>query len=307
MAGAGQRKLRKLNHWTSFDTVITIIAVFSCFITIYPMWYVLCMSFSDPGAVVRGEVAFWPVGFTLDSYRIVVPDAEFWRAFLNSILYVVSGCILMLFTTIAVAYPLTRPNLKGRKFLNIFLIIPMYFSGGMIPSFILITKLGMYNSPFSLIIPGCYSIWNIILCRTFLRSIPAELGDAVFIDGATNMQALRKIYIPLAKPVLAVIMIYTVVGIWNSWFAASIYTTKKSIQPVQLFLRNVLINQQNLLRADTLTGMTQQTLEQMAKQAMSAKQLRYTMIVLVTFPILLVYPMFQKHFTKGIMLGSLKG
>lgn len=297
----------RLNHWTHFDTVITIIAIFVCFITIYPMWYVLCMSFSNPVAAGRGEVSFWPVGFTTACYEVVVLDNEFWQSFANSIGYVVSNCVLMLFNTLAVAYPLTRPNLKGRKFLNYYLLIPMYFGGGMIPSFILITKLGFYNSPLALIIPGCFSIWNIILCRTFLKSLPGELADAAFIDGATNMQALTRIYIPLAKPVIAVIMIYTVVGVWNSWFSASIYTTHKEIQPVQLFLRNTLIAQQSAMRVTDQTGITKEMMERMAEQAMTAKQLKYAMIVLVTFPILVVYPMFQKYFTKGIMLGSLKG
>ena len=303
---SGTKKNERLNNWQTFDTIVTVIAVLCCFITIYPMWYVICMSFSNPIAAAAGKVTFYPIGFTLDAYKIVCLDNEFWNAFKNSILYVIAGCVLMLFNTIAVSYPLTRPNLWGHKFLNYYLLIPMYFGGGMIPSFILITKLGLYNSPWALILPG-YSIWNIILCRTYLLSIPSELSEAAFIDGATNMQMLFKIYIPLAKPIIAVIMIYTIAGIWNSWFTASIYTTNKSIQPVQLFLRNVLISLQSAMRTTEQTGMTAEVQKAMAEQAMSARQLRYPMIVIVTMPILLVYPMFQKHFTKGIMLGSLKG
>lgn len=301
------RRKSRLNHWTAFDTVVTIIAIFACFITIYPMWYVIAMSLSDPIAAGSGAVTFWPVGFSIESYKIVGLDKEFWRAFLNSVFYVIVGVVLMLFNMIAIAYPLTRKNLWGRKWLTYFLLIPMYFGGGMIPSFIVVTKLGLYNSPLSLILPGCYSIMNIILCRTFLLSLPQELSEAAFLDGATNLQALWKIYLPLSKPIIAVISIYTIAGVWNSWFGASIYTTDTSIQPVQLFLRNVLVSMQTGMRATNQSGMTKEVMEAMAEQAMTARQLRYAMIVIVTMPLLLVYPLFQKHFTKGVMLGSLKG
>ena len=295
---------RRLQHWTSFDVVVTLIAVFTCFITIYPMWYVIVMSVSDPAAAAAGKVTFWPVGFSVSSYELVLNNPRFWISIRNSVLYVLVGCVLMLFTTMSVAYPLTRPNLKGRKLVNLFLIIPMYFGGGMIPSFILVTKLGLYNSPLALILPGCYSIWNIILCRTYLASIPHELGEAAFIDGATNMQALMRIYLPLAKPVLAVILIYTIVGVWNTWFSAVLYTTRQEIQPIQVYLQTVL-NAAN--PKDLGVNYTPEALEVYMRRAMNARQVKYAVIVVVTVPILMVYPMFQKHFTKGIMLGSLKG
>ncbi|MBE5776917.1 MAG: carbohydrate ABC transporter permease [Clostridiales bacterium] len=298
------RRKSSLNRWTTFDTVVTLLAVLVCFITIYPMWYVLIMSFSDPVAASSGSVTFLPVGFTLDAYDIVLGNERFWRSLLNSVLYVIIGVILMLITTVSVAYPLTRSNLKGRKLLSLFLIIPMYFGGGMIPSFILITKLGWYNSPLALIVPGCYSIWNIILCRTYLASIPNELSEAAFIDGATNMQALWKIYLPLAKPVLAVITIYTIVGIWNSWFSAVLYTTRQEIQPAQVYLRSIL-NASSM--ADLGVNYSEEKLKMYMERMLSARQIKYTVIVIVTLPILMVYPMFQKHFTKGVMLGSLKG
>ena len=299
-------KKNKLRHWETFDTVVTMIAILVCFITIYPMWYVICMSISDPMAAVRGEVSFWPVGFSLKSYEIVIQNTEFWTAFRNSILYVIVGCVLVLFNTVAVAYPLTRPNLKGRRFLNTYLLIPMYFGGGLIPFFLVVTQLGLYNNPLALILPGSYSIWNIIMCRTYFKSsIPQELSEAAMLDGASNMQVLRKVILPLAKPIIAVIMIYTIVGIWNAWFDASIFTTHKEIQPVQLFLRRVLVSQQSGVQS--MAGMTAELQHAMAELSMSNRQLRYSMIVIVTLPILLVYPMFQKYFTKGVVMGSLKG
>lgn len=297
-------KNRRLNPWTTFDTVVTVIAIVVCFITIYPMWYVIVMSVSDPAAAAAGKVTFWPVGFSLQSYSLVLNNPRFWISIRNSILYVLVGCVLMLFTTVTVAYPLTRSNLRGRKLVNLFLIIPMYFSGGMIPSFILVTKLGLYNSPLALILPASYSIWNIILCRTYLASIPHELGEAAFIDGATNMQALWRIYLPLAKPVLAVILIYTIVGVWNTWFSAVLYTTRQEIQPIQVYLQTVL---NAASPKDLGVNYSPEALEAYMRRAMSARQVKYSVIVVVTVPILLVYPMFQKHFTKGIMLGSLKG
>lgn len=295
---------RRLKHWTAFDTVVTLIAVVACFVTIYPMWYVIVMSVSDPTAAAAGRVSFWPVGFNLDSYGLVLNNPRFWISIRNSVLYVLVGCVLMLLTTVSVAYPLTRPNLKGRRLVNLYLIIPMYFGGGMIPSFILVTRLGLYNSPLALILPASYSIWNIILCRTYLASLPHELGEAAFIDGATNMQALTRIYLPLAKPVLAVILIYTIVGVWNTWFSAVLYTTRQEIQPIQVYLQTVL-NAAN--PRDLGVNYSPEALEAYMRRAMSARQVKYAVIVVVTVPILLVYPMFQKHFTKGIMLGSLKG
>ena len=300
-----QRK--KLKRLTLFDVIVLILSAGACFITIYPRWYVIIMSISDPVVAAGSGVTFWPSGFYLGSYQIILREMDFWLSVRNSVLYVIAGLVLMLVTTLLVAYPLTRPNLKGRKACVIFLLIPMYFSGGMIPSFILITKLGLYNTPWATILPGAYGIWNIILCKTYLQSIPHELAEAAYIDGAGNMQALTRIYLPLAKPVLAVISIYTIVGIWNSWFGAKLYQPNPAIQPVQLYLQKVLVEQSVDLSKMMEQNMTQEMMEAMTTKAMSARQLKYSMIVVVTLPIIMVYPMFQKHFVKGVMLGSLKG
>lgn len=290
-----------------FDVVVFLLATIAGFITIYPMWYVIVMSVSDPVAASGGNVTFWPVGFYLGSYTVVLRESAFWIAMRNSIFYVIIGTILMLITTLLVAYPLTRPNLIGRRFCVIFLLIPMYFSGGMIPSFILITRMGLYNTPWATILPASYGIWNIILCKTFLASIPHELSEAAHIDGADNMQALFHIYLPLSAPVLAVIAIYTIVGIWNSWFNAKLYQPNANIQPVQLYLQKVLVEQSVDVTKMIGQNIPPEMMEALNTKAMSARQLKYSMIVIVTLPILLVYPMFQKYFVKGVMLGSLKG
>lgn len=298
------RKGNPMERWSMFDNLVTILVVFAVIITLYPMCYVLACSVSEPQYVVAGKVTLFPIGFQTDAYKLVLKNSAFVRALFNSVVYVVAGCLLMLFNTVAMAYPLTRPKLKFRKILNFYLLITMYFSGGMIPSFILVTKLGLYNSPWVLIIPS-YNVWNIILCKTYMSSLPGELLDAAFIDGADSIKVLTKVVLPLSKPVLAVIMIYTIVGIWNSWFGASIYTTKTEIQPVQLYLRN-LISQADM-SAVIKEGMPKDMVDFYRQRALAANQLKYAMIAVVTLPIIMVYPLFQKHFTKGVMLGSLKG
>ncbi|MBR2950347.1 MAG: carbohydrate ABC transporter permease [Lachnospiraceae bacterium] len=297
----------KLHGWTFFDTVITIIASIALALTLYPMIYVFSCSFSDTKAVLAGEVVLWPVGFSLKAYEIVMQNVEYWRSMLNSVGYVIANCILMFLTTVSMAYPLSRPNLKFRKFVTYFLLIPMYFGGGMIPTYLLISKLGLYNTPWALILPGCYGIWNIILCRTFMASLPEELIDSSLIDGCSQFATFRKIVIPLSKPVIAVIMIYTIVGTWNAWFGASIYTSRQELWPVQLYLKHLLAATTATTDQKLLESLSKEAYEAARQAALSANQIKYSMIILTTAPIIAVYPMFQKHFTKGIMLGSLKG
>ena len=274
----------KRNRWTVFDVVVTFIAIVAIIITLYPMVYVFACSISDPTAVLAGKVILWPVGFSTDAYLIVFKNPNFWRALFNSVIYVIAGGILMFFTTVTVAYPLTRPNLKFRKFLTYYLLIPMYFGGGMIPSYIVISKLGLYNTVWALILPGSYSIWNIILCRTYMKSLSNELVDSA-----------------------AVIMIYTIVGVWNSWFGAQLYTTNKDIQPLQLYLKKIINETGVGMQREVLQALPYEEQVRLQKQAFSANQIKYAVIFATSVPIIAVYPMFQKHFTKGIMLGSLKG
>lgn len=300
-------KKKKLNGWTMFDVVIVAIAIFSIIVTIYPMIYVVSCSFSQPREVLAGNVVFLPKGFTIEAYKIVFRKSDFWLAMLMTVVYVVLSCAIMIATTVTVAYPLTRPNLKFRTILNYYLIIPMYFGGGLIPGFIVMTKLGLYNTIWAVLLPGI-SIWNIILCRTYMASISRELTESAMLDGCSNLQLLLKIILPLSKPILAVILIYTIVGTWNSWFGASIYLTNEALHPVQLYMKVVLSSLEGVgLDANTLAQLPVEELLRYEEMARSANQIRYAMIVFTVLPIILVYPMFQKYFTKGIMLGSLKG
>ncbi|MGI6692097.1 MAG: carbohydrate ABC transporter permease [Christensenellales bacterium] len=291
-----------------FQVLVVAVCVTAAVVTIYPMWYVLAMSLNDPYEAVKGNLLWnlFPIQLYLGSYEVILKDSGLWRAAGMSIFYAVSGTLLMLITSVMGAYPLTRPNLKFRKIVVIFLIIPMYFSGGMIPTFLIVQKLGLYDTIWAIILPGAYSIWNIILTRTFFMTIPGEVAESAFIDGANHFQLMRKIYLPLSKPVLAVISIYTLVGIWNSWFNAMVYLPNYTLHPLQMYLQRILIAQTvDVTRLKEVTSADD--MAALMKKAMGARQLKYAMIMVVSLPILMVYPMFQRHFVKGVMLGSLKG
>lgn len=283
------------------NIILNIIVWLLVLFTLYPMYYVLILSISDPVEAATMNVYFWPKGLYLDSYMMLFNNPAMWRSYMYTFIYVISGTFLMLITSVMGAYPLLEKNLFGRKILVFFLIIPMYFSGGMIPSFLLITKLGLYNTIWAMILPGAVGIWNIILTRTFFASIPSTLKESAFIDGANHFKILFRIYLPLSKPILAVISIYTVVGIWNSWFNAMVYLPNVKLQPLQMYLRRVLVEQ-----SVDLTKLPASAQAEAFRKKMSSLQLRYSMIMFTTLPVIFIYPFFQKYFIKGAMLGSLK-
>lgn len=281
---------------------IYVMSIIACFITLYPLYYVFVLSLSDPLEAVTMKVYWWPKGFYLGSYKILFTDAKLWRAYANTIFYAVSNTLLMLITSVLAAYPLTYKRLFGKKVIHFFLLIPMYFSGGLIPTFLLITKLGLYSSPLSLILPQCFSIWYIILVKSYFGTLPESLREAARIDGANNYQILSSIYLPASKPILAVVSVYTIVGVWNSWFQASVYLPTETWQPLQLYLRRVLVE----MTVDVTQGMGVEAAAEAAKRNLSNLQMRYAMIIFTTLPVIFVYPFFQKYFVKGVMLGSLK-
>lgn len=297
------RKSRR-KRMDAFQAVALVICILAAFICLYPMYYVLIMSVSDPHEAAAG-VYLLPRGLYFGSYELIFKNKDVWNGLKMSLLYVVTGTLGMLITCVMAAYPLTRPGLWFRKAVVIYLLIPMYFSGGMIPAYMNMSSLNLYNTVWAIILPSCFSIWNIILVRTYFMSIPEDLQGAAFIDGANHIQVLTRIYVPLSKPVLAVVAIYTIVGIWNSWFSAMIYLPNYKLHPVQMYLQRVLITQSvDLVDASNLT---MEEAESLATAALTARQLKYAVIIVVSAPIILVYPLFQKHFVKGVMLGSLKG
>lgn len=285
------------------DVVVCAVCVLLAIITIYPMYYVLIMSISGSEAVLKMDVFLYPKDIQFHSYQVILSKPDMWRSYANTIFYVIVTTLLMVTTSLLISYPLTFKKLVGRKFLVVFLLIPMYFSGGLIPSFLLVNSLGLYNTIWAIILPGAYGIWNIILMRTYLNSISETLREAAKIDGANNFQILFQIYRPLAKPIIAVIAIYTVVGVWNSWFNALVYLTEIDLQPLQLYLRRVLIEVTQRLDV-AVTAEEARILEDLRLQNIT---LQYAMIIFTTLPVIFVYPFFQKSFVKGVMIGSLKG
>lgn len=300
------------NHIKNGSPVATAIIYFIlfllAFVCVYPMYYVILISISEPIAAQTLDVYVVPKGLYWGSYHDVLKEPKLWICYGNTVIYAGVCCIGMLITCAMAAYPLTSPYLVGKGVMVIFLLIPMYFGGGLIPQYILMSKLGMYNTRWAIIFPGIVSMWYIILVRTYFATIPEDLRESARIDGANNFQILWNVYVPTSKPIMAVIAIYTIVAQWNSWYAASIYLTKENLQPLQLYLRRLLILQQNLSNMQQNgQGGTSDSQELAQKMLLSADQLKYTMIVVSTLPVMVVYPFMQKYFVKGVMVGSLKG
>lgn len=299
------RRTRKINlDGSRFGDILIYLAMALVFIlTVYPVYYVLILSVSDPMEAATLRVYAYPKGFYFGAYKLIAANPALWRSYLYTVLYVVSQTLFTILTSSLVGYVLTVKRLIGRKCLVLFILIPMYIGGGLIPTFILISRLQLLNTVWALILPGSYSIWYMILCRSYFAGIDESLRESARIDGAGHYTILFRIYLPLAKPILAVIAIYTIVGVWNSWFASNVYQTDKSIQPLQMYLRRVLITQE----LDMTQGVSMQEMADLARQKLSNNQIKYAMISFTTLPVLLIYPFLQKHFVKGVMLGSLKG
>lgn len=285
------------------DIIIYLVAALCALITLYPIYYVLILSLSSPEYAITMKVFWAPKGFYLEGYKRLLADRQLWVSYRNTIIYAASETILMLIVSSMAAYTLSSKHLKGRKFLNYFLIIPMYFSGGIIPLFLLILQLGLYNTPWALILPGAVSIWYTILIKSYFGTIPESLREAAALDGANSYQILWNVFLPAAKPILAVVSLYNIVGVWNGWYRASIFIIDSKWQPLQLYLRRVLIEQKIDLSQELLTAE-----ELMADQInrLSSNQLKYTIIIVSSLPMLIAYPYFQRFFVKGVMLGSLK-
>lgn len=285
------------------DILIYVFAAFAAFITLYPIYYVLIQSISEPRYAATMRVYWLPKGLYFDGYEKILADPKLWLSYRNTFLYAIVQTLLMLFTCSTAAYALAVKSLRHRKLINMFLLIPMYFSGGIIPLFLLVMRLGLYNTIWSIILPGAYSIWYIILTKAYFSTIPESLREAAYIDGANNYQTLLHVYLPTSKPILAVVALYTIVGVWNSWYHPSIFLPDQKLQPLQLYLRRILIEQSVDLSVDLITA---EELAGMQMDRLTSIQLKYTVIIVSSLPMIIAYPFFQKYFVKGVMLGSLK-
>ena len=288
-----------------FQAVVYVGLTLAALITLYPLLFTVSASISDPYRVATGQVYLFPSGITLEAYQNILKESQVWVGYKNTILYTFFGTLLHLACTIPCAYALSKNNLPGRKMLNIYFMFTMYFSGGMIPSYLLVKSLGLIDTPFILILLGTVSVYNVIVARSFFAaSIPEALYESCRIDGGSESRAFFSIALPLAKPIIAVIALYAAVGHWNGYFNALIYTSKPSLQPLQLVLRNVLILNQSFSVADDKDA---EEIAYLARRAYIVQTMKYALVFVASAPVLCAYPFVQKYFVKGVMIGSVKG
>ncbi len=293
------KKSKKTGSERIFDFFVYGVAILLILLIIYPLWFVIIASFSDPADVGNGNVWLWPNEWRLDGYIRLFEQSLFWRGYLNTILYTIVGTAVALFVNIPAGYALSRKDLHGRKWLALLFIIPMFVSGGLIPIYLTIKNVGLLDTFWVMVIPFAVSSYNIIVARTFFNnSIPAGLWEAAQIDGCGTIRYFFSMVLPLSKTILAVIGLWTAVGIWNSWFNALIYLTNDNLQPLQLILRRLLISNQLL--------QTQATGELASELRATADMMKYAAIVVSTAPIMMLYPFLQKYFNQGVMIGALK-
>ena len=273
---------------------------------LYPVFNVIAVSFSDALNVGRGKITFYPRGFTTEAYDHILKDSTVWVGYRNSIFYSLSSTFIMLLLTSTFAYPLAIQGFTLKKPLTVFLAVTMFISGGLIPTFLLIRNIGWINSPLAIIIPGTVGAWNVFIFRTFFKSIPAELIESAKMDGANDYRILFGIVLPLSKALLATFGLFGIVGMWNSWFSALIYLTDANLHPLQLILREylyVVTVQQMEARAGMGGGASNPALI----QQLTPRSVQMAMVVVTMFPIMVIYPFFQKYFVKGVMIGAIKG
>ena len=298
----------KINNG-KFNAVIYILLLLLAVIILYPLIFVLSASFSDPKAVAGGEMLLLPIKPSLEGYRYLMQYKEIWVGYGNTIFYMIAGTLLNLAATLPCAYAMSRKDLKGRKYLMIYFMITMYFSGGMIPGYLNIKSLGLLDTRGVILINGLVSTFNRIVARTyFMTSIPWEIQEAAVIDGCNDFQIFGKIIFPLSKAITVVMTLYYGVGRWNSYFVEMIYLKDRNKFPLQLFLREIL-TKSTFAKTAMADGMSFSAEQMMAliKQADTANMIKYGVIVLSALPMLIIYPFLQKYFEQGVMIGSVKG
>ena len=283
--------------------ITEVILWFMLIVILVPLIYVLSSSFSSPEAVGNGRVFLWPVDFSLKGYEAVFTTPTVWLGFRNSVFYTVAGTTINIAVTMLAAYPLSRRDLKGRGFVTALFTFTMLFSGGMIPTYLLVRDLKMIDTVWAMLLPGAMSVYNVIIARTYIQSsIPFELYESASLDGCTDDRYLIRIVLPLAKPIIAVLVLWYAVGHWNQYFNAMIYLRNPNLLPLQIVLRNFLIVED--MNGAAIANMT---MDEYMDTLYLKNLYQYSLIVVASAPVMLLYPFIQKHFVSGIMLGSLKG
>ena len=267
---------------------------------VIPVIYIIVASFIDPVTLQNKGITFDFSKWTLTAYERVVSNAQIWIGFKNAVVYSVVFTVVSVGITLLCAYPMSRPDFRGRKFFNVIFMITMFFGGGLIPTYLLIGNLGLLDSMWAIILPGAFSVWNMTIARTYYRGIPSELREAADVDGADELTYYFKILLPVCTPIIAVLALWQIVAKWNSYYDAMIYLNSSAKQPLQLVLRAILIQSQ------PEPGMVSD-IQSTAQRAQLAELLKYATIIISSLPLLVMYPFFQKYFDSGIMAGSVKG
>ena len=295
-------KIKRAKGDLVFDTINTLLLVLVMLVVLYPLYFIVIASFSDPLEVLSGHVVFFPKKVSLEAYKMVFRDAQILTGYRNTIFYTLLGTAVNIVLTVLAAYPLSRRDLAGGKFFTVMLAVTMFFSGGLIPTYLMVSNtLHLLDTIWAMILPGAISVWNVIIVRTYFQtSIPPELSEAAMVDGCSDFMLLAKVILPLSMPVLAVMVLFYGVAHWNSFFNALIYLNDKALYPLQLILRSILV--QNTMSEDMLAEV-----DSLANRQVMAETIKYALIVVASAPIIAVYPFLQKYFVKGIMVGAIKG
>lgn len=297
---ADAAKIKLLRQDRRFYFCVNVVLTLLVITIIYPIILVISSSFSAPSAVYAGRVFLWPVDLSVEGYKAVFKNRQIVSGALNSVFYTGVGTLVNLVMTTLAAYPLARRTLPGRSIIMKLFVFTMFFSGGMIPNYILLMNLHLLNTRFALILPGTISVYNMILMRTFFQNIPAELNEAASIDGCSDIRYLLQIVIPLSKPIIAVLALYYAVAHWNAYFNAMMYLTDQELAPLQLVLRDILVS--NTISLSDIAD--EETMR--ARQGI-AELMKFSLIVISSLPVMVIYPFIQKYFVQGVMLGSIKG
>jgi putative aldouronate transport system permease protein len=281
---------------TGIYTILTVILL----VVLYPLIYIVSSSFSDPMAVSSGRVWLWPVDFTWQGYKAVLSSPQILTGYWNSLIYSLFGTLISVTLTVVFAYPLSRRTFYGRNVIMFFITFTMLFSGGLIPTYLVVKALGLLDTRWSLLIPGAIAVWQVIITKTFFQlSIPDERVEASEMDGCSDLRFMWSVVIPLSKPIIAVLCLMYAVGQWNAYFDALIYLKSQSLYPLQLVLRSILI----LNDSQTSNIST----DELLRRQYIADLMKYSLIVVASLPVLIIYPFIQRHFTQGMLIGSVKG
>ena len=290
---------------TAFDAVNTLLLLSVGLVIVIPVLNVVASSFSSSDHILAGDVTIYPRGFTLLSYERIFRYKLVLSGFLNSLFYVTAGTSLNLVLTVCLAYPLSRRDLRGLAVIGIFVLIPMFFRGGIVPTFLLVNSLGLVNTRWAVILPAGLSIWNTIVARTYFANLPQELTEASEIDGCSDLRFLAQVVLPLSRPILAVLVLWYAIDHWNTYFNALLYLFDESLFPLQLVLARILIINESII-AQAMAG-GDIDIRTLMESTEILQTLKFALIVIASVPMMILYPFIQKHFAKGVMIGSIKG